>query len=135
MGGKTVVLGALRRVDSAVAARLLQEQGLHGLRALAGHRPGRPGGRPASGGDLRHPFSAGDIRRELEASVMGPFQRDYLAGRTPLPCARCNPTVKFPPCSGGRRRWGADCGHRALCADCRRTGGGAAALPGAPGHQ
>lgn len=27
---------------------------------------------------------------------MAPFQRDYLAGRTPLPCARCNPTVKFP---------------------------------------
>ena len=42
------------------------------------------------------PFSAGDIRQELETEVMAPFQRDYLAGRTPLPCARCNPTVKFP---------------------------------------
>ena len=27
---------------------------------------------------------------------MAPFRQEYLAGRTPLPCARCNPAVKFP---------------------------------------
>ena len=33
---------------------------------------------------------------QLEEQVCAPFAADYLAGRTPLPCARCNPTVKFP---------------------------------------
>lgn len=39
---------------------------------------------------------------------MGPFQRDYLAGRTPLPCARCNPTVKFPALFRRAEEVGAD---------------------------
>ena len=26
---------------------------------------------------------------------MSPFVRDYLEGRTPIPCARCNTEVKF----------------------------------------
>ena len=37
-----------------------------------------------------------DIRAELEREVCAPFAADYRAGRTPLPCARCNPAVKFP---------------------------------------
>ena len=42
------------------------------------------------------PFQAVDIRERLEHFVCADFQREYLAGRTPLPCARCNPLVKFP---------------------------------------
>ena len=135
MGGKTVVLGLSGGVDSAVAARLLQEQGYtvygHWLDIGLGGREDAQQVAETFG----IPFSAGDIRRELEASVMGPFQRDYLAGRTPLPCARCNPTVKFPALFRRAEEVGGGLGgHRALCADCRRTGGGAAALPGRP-HQ
>ena len=37
-----------------------------------------------------------DISQALEEHVKAPFAAEYLLGRTPLPCARCNPLVKFP---------------------------------------
>jgi len=36
-----------------------------------------------------------DLRDAFEAAVARPFVDDYLAGRTPNPCARCNTVVKF----------------------------------------
>lgn len=94
---KKIVLGLSGGVDSAVAARLLQNQGyeVYPLWLDVGTGAGRADAQ-AVADLLGLPFAEADISAALERHVCAPFQADYLSGRTPLPCARCNPTVKFP---------------------------------------
>jgi len=94
---RKVVLGLSGGVDSAVAARRLKEQGLavFGVYLDMGLGDGAEAAQRAAR-ELDLPLEIVDIRHELEHHVCAPFAADYLAGRTPLPCAVCNPTVKFP---------------------------------------
>ena len=41
------------------------------------------------------PFYVVNYEREFEEHVVAPFVRDYLAGRTPIPCTLCNNFIKF----------------------------------------
>lgn len=115
-----VVLGLSGGVDSAVAASLLQRQGyeVHCLWLDIGLGGGEDAEELAA--RLGLPFARGDIREALEREVCAPFAADYLAGRTPLPCARCNPSVKFPALLAEAERIGAGyvaTGHYARVVD------------------
>lgn len=95
---KRVVLGLSGGVDSAVTARLLLEQGYEVTGVYLDIGVGGSGAEDAKSvaDSLNIPFAVRSIAEELECHVCAPFAQDYLSGRTPLPCARCNPTVKFP---------------------------------------
>ncbi|WP_297213770.1 tRNA 2-thiouridine(34) synthase MnmA [uncultured Flavonifractor sp.] len=95
---QSVVLGLSGGVDSAVAARLLLDRGFAVTGLYLDIGLGGTGAADAANlaGRLGIPLKIADIRAELERQVCAPFAAAYLAGRTPLPCALCNPTVKFP---------------------------------------
>lgn len=90
-----IALGLSGGVDSAVAAALLRENyDVYCVWLDIGLGGGEDAAALADG--LSLPFEAVDIRADLEHYVCEDFCKEYLAGRTPLPCARCNPLVKFP---------------------------------------
>ena len=50
-----------------------------------------------------------DYESAFRSSVMDGFADEYLAGRTPIPCVRCNMGVKFTDLFSLARNLGADC--------------------------
>lgn len=91
-----VVLGLSGGVDSSVAALRLRDMGYEVFALYLDIGLGGADAARETAEMLGLPFAVRDISRELEEHVCRPFYEDYLAGRTPIPCARCNPLVKFP---------------------------------------
>jgi len=98
-------------VDSSLAAILLKEAGFDvvGLTMHLWDYAGSGGGGTERGccdlsaidGARRVAFEAGiphytvDLRDEFERLIVGDFIDEYLAGRTPNPCVRCNTFMKW----------------------------------------
>ncbi len=102
-------------VDSSVVAALLMEQGHE---VIGVHMTVAPSSGPlasAAAADARQvaeglgvAFHAFDLRDEFQATIIAPFMDEYLSGRTPTPCVRCNPTIKFGVLMDKARALGAE---------------------------
>jgi tRNA-specific 2-thiouridylase len=74
---------------------------------------------------LNIPFYVINFEREFENTVVRPFVEEYLAGRTPVPCTRCNNDVKFEHLHTTARQIGAAriaTGHYARVRPNEKTG-------------
>ena len=92
-----IVLGLSGGVDSALAAALLREEyEVIALYLSIGPEAAGEADAAALAGELGLEFHVMDVSQALERHVKAPFASEYLSGRTPLPCAVCNPLVKFP---------------------------------------
>lgn len=111
---RKVAIGLSGGIDSSVAAYLLQQQG-HEVVGLTmqtwdGSVPLQPSNRPGCYGPgeaediaaarqvaqtLGIPHVVVPLASEYKTEVLEYFREEYLAGRTPNPCVRCNHRVKF----------------------------------------
>lgn len=106
---KKVVIAMSGGADSSVAAALLKEQGYE----LTGITMRLWRGDPQKGiewydrsccrldwarstaGKLQIPFEVLNLEEAFEKEIIEDFCEEYLSGRTPNPCVRCNERIKF----------------------------------------
>ena len=108
-------------VDSSVAAALLAEQG-HDVIGLSmqlyDQRGGESFGSCCTLDDLHDarrvasslgiPHYIVNFERQFEETVIANFVREYVSGRTPIPCAHCNSDLKFSTLLDRARGFGAE---------------------------
>ena len=109
-------------VDSSVAAALLAEQG-HDVIGVSMQLYDQSGGDRTFGScctlddlhDARRVAAAIEIphyilnfERQFDEQVVSNFVREYVSGRTPLPCAHCNSDLKFSTLLERASGFGAD---------------------------
>lgn len=127
--GKKIVVAMSGGVDSSVAAAMLVDQG-HDVRGVS-LRMWEENQGPRVCSDHRGAADVAkllgishtmlDLRGQFVETVVKPFARDYLQGRTPNPCVSCNRDFKLGTLLKWARTQGADyvaTGHyaRVACA-------------------
>ncbi len=110
----TVAVGMSGGVDSSLAAVLLQREGYKvigiTMAIYSGNEsPGQAAGHacygPGEQDDIKKaedvcaflgiPHYVVDLKEEYRKCVLDYFTHEYLTGKTPNPCTRCNPVLKF----------------------------------------
>jgi tRNA-specific 2-thiouridylase len=117
-----IVVAMSGGVDSSVAAALLAEQG-HEVIGLSMQLYDQSAGQTSFGSccslddlhDARRvahvigiPHYILNFEREFDEQVVSNFVREYAAGRTPIPCARCNSDLKFATLADRAAGFGAE---------------------------
>lgn len=101
-------------MDSLLALALMRARGHEVLAVHGRFLPSGPDSDKAIAGlaeacaRLGVPLHVADLRREFEREVVAPFADAYRQGRTPNPCAACNPRMKFGALFRVARSLGAD---------------------------
>lgn len=120
--GATVLVAMSGGVDSSVAAALLVEQGYRVIGATMKtfcYSESPSHSKTCCGLDgimdarrvadhLAIPHYVFDMEKSFAAAVMDDFVAEYVAGRTPNPCVRCNSNTKIPDLLQRGRALGAD---------------------------
>ena len=94
---KSVLLGFSGGIDSCTSARLLQEQGYRvvalTIDTIGNAKMIRQAKSKAH--DMGIEWIGYDCREQFQHDIIDHFCSEYIAGRTPAPCTRCNRLIKW----------------------------------------